>query len=136
MVMKAHMHIDAPIQRARRLSLTSLIDVIFLLLLFFMLTSTFTRFAELDLAAVEPGAGVSAAPQIIIRLSEPDWIVNGRTFSAGNAIAELQRLETRGAKRAVVLVTQHTTTQALLTALEHINHETAIATRVSRQATP
>lgn len=38
--------------------MTSLIDVIFLLLLFFMLSSTFSKFAEVDLAA----AGSGAAP--------------------------------------------------------------------------
>jgi len=49
--------------RARRLSLTSLIDVIFLLLLFFMLSSTFSRFAEVELAAAGAGQGASEAVQ-------------------------------------------------------------------------
>ena len=44
------MRIDAAAVRKRKpLSLTSLIDVIFLLLLFFMLTSTFTRFARVEI---------------------------------------------------------------------------------------
>ncbi|MFQ6554225.1 ExbD/TolR family protein [Aestuariibius insulae] len=43
-------------RRKRRLSMTSLIDVIFLLLLFFMLSSTFSRFAEVELASA-PGQG-------------------------------------------------------------------------------
>ncbi|WP_258091871.1 biopolymer transporter ExbD [Salipiger pentaromativorans] len=47
-------------KRRRRLSMTSLIDVIFLLLLFFMLTSTFTRFSEVELAAA--GSGAAPAP--------------------------------------------------------------------------
>ena len=38
-------------RRSGRLSMTSLIDVIFLLLLFFMLTSTFSKFSEVELAA-------------------------------------------------------------------------------------
>ncbi|MBN9677562.1 ExbD/TolR family protein [Salipiger bermudensis] len=46
-------------RRRRRLSMTSLIDVIFLLLLFFMLTSTFTRFSEVELTA----AGSGTPPQ-------------------------------------------------------------------------
>ena len=41
----------------RRLSMTSLIDIIFLLLLFFMLSSTFSRFAEVEISAA--GAGNS-----------------------------------------------------------------------------
>lgn len=45
--------------RRRRLSMTSLVDVIFLLLLFFMLTSTFKREAELplNLAGGSPQSG-------------------------------------------------------------------------------
>ncbi|MEM8921756.1 MAG: biopolymer transporter ExbD, partial [Pseudomonadota bacterium] len=39
------------VRRRGRSSITSLIDVIFLLLLFFMLASTFTRFSEVDIAA-------------------------------------------------------------------------------------
>lgn len=46
--------------RRSTLSLTSLIDVIFLLLLFFMLTSTFSRLGELELTAAPQG--MSAAP--------------------------------------------------------------------------
>ncbi|QXT38950.1 biopolymer transporter ExbD [Gymnodinialimonas ceratoperidinii] len=52
------MPVRAARTRRRALSLTSLIDVIFLLLLFFMLTSTFTRFSEIRLSAA--GAGASA----------------------------------------------------------------------------
>lgn len=46
-------------RRRRTLSITSLIDVIFLLLLFFMLASSFTRFGELEVdnvSAASPGA--------------------------------------------------------------------------------
>ena len=39
--------------------MTSLIDVIFLLLLFFMLSSTFSRFSEVELAATGRGSGTS-----------------------------------------------------------------------------
>ncbi|WP_371156432.1 biopolymer transporter ExbD [Jannaschia sp. 2305UL9-9] len=45
----------------RALTLTPLVDVIFLLLLFFMLTSTFTRFGEIEVAAAASGAGGAAA---------------------------------------------------------------------------
>jgi biopolymer transport protein ExbD len=52
--------------RRRRISMTSLVDVIFLLLLFFMLTSTFTRFSEVELAAGgAPGATAEARPHFL-----------------------------------------------------------------------
>ncbi|MRU16609.1 biopolymer transporter ExbD [Roseovarius sp. A21] len=59
--------------------MTSLIDVIFLLLLFFMLSSTFTRFSEVELAAA--GAGGADRPEAPVFLSlTPDSLqLNGNT---------------------------------------------------------
>lgn len=66
-------------RRRKRLSMTSLIDVIFLLLLFFMLTSTFSRYAEVELAA--SGTGGPAADEtkpIFVQLSSDALRVNAR----------------------------------------------------------
>lgn len=64
--------------RRRRLSMTSLIDVIFLLLLFFMLSSTFSKFAEVDLAAAGSGAALSAkARPLFLSLAEETLRLNG-----------------------------------------------------------
>jgi biopolymer transport protein ExbD len=64
--------------RRRRLSMTSLIDVIFLLLLFFMLSSTFSRFAEVDLSTATAGkAGSNDAPVSFLQLGEDTLRVNG-----------------------------------------------------------
>ncbi|MEL6466449.1 MAG: biopolymer transporter ExbD [Pseudomonadota bacterium] len=54
----------------RPLSLTSLVDVIFLLLLFFMLTSTFSKFAEVELMAASGGGAPSDVPPIFMQLFE------------------------------------------------------------------
>lgn len=67
--------------RRRPLSLTSLIDVIFLLLLFFMLTTTFTRTAELPLAAAMNGTGSQQAAPIFLRLAPEGLTVNGQPAS-------------------------------------------------------
>lgn len=64
--------------RRRRLSMTSLIDVIFLLLLFFMLSSTFTRFAEVEFAASGPGRATGDAPPVFVTLAETTLRLNGR----------------------------------------------------------
>lgn len=66
----------APFRR-RTLSLTSLIDVIFLLLLFFMLTTTFTRTAELPLMAGGSGTGTAQTAPIFLRLAPEEVTVNG-----------------------------------------------------------
>jgi biopolymer transport protein ExbD len=75
-------------KRRRTLSITSLIDVIFLLLLFFMLASTFQKFSELDVAAVSGASSPSTAPQdtSLTLLIEPNQV------RLDNAAMELDRL--------------------------------------------
>jgi biopolymer transport protein ExbD len=59
--------------------MTSLIDVIFLLLLFFMLSSTFSRFAEVDLSTASAGAaGSSDAKRSFLQLGETTLRMNGQ----------------------------------------------------------
>lgn len=66
-------------RRRRRLSMTSLIDVIFLLLLFFMLTSTFSKFTEVELAAAGSGAvTASAAKPLFLQLGSDSLRLNGQ----------------------------------------------------------
>ncbi|MEL7280023.1 MAG: biopolymer transporter ExbD [Pseudomonadota bacterium] len=84
--------------KRRPLSMTSLIDVIFLLLLFFMLSSTFSRFAEVEIAAA--ASGRSAEPSdnrpTFLRLSEEEVSLNGQTYELAQlpeAFAELRQDE-------------------------------------------
>lgn len=61
--------------------MTSLIDVIFLLLLFFMLTSTFSKFAEVELTAAGQSATVSSdQPPLFLRLQADDLSLNGQSL--------------------------------------------------------
>ena len=70
--------------RRRRLSMTSLIDVIFLLLLFFMLSSTFSRFAEVELSAAGAGgAGSSDVKQSFLQLGQDSLRINGQDVPLG-----------------------------------------------------
>ncbi len=57
--------------------MTSLIDVIFLLLLFFMLSSTFTRFGEVDLTTAGNGVVSGEARPVFLRLGPERVSVNG-----------------------------------------------------------
>ncbi|THH35150.1 biopolymer transporter ExbD [Aliishimia ponticola] len=75
--------------------MTSLIDVIFLLLLFFMLTSTFSNFAEVELAAAGSGAAQpSDAPPLFLQLGAEDLRLNGEAVAldalAGTPLAEVE----------------------------------------------
>lgn len=126
--------IDQPMARRRRLSLTSLIDVIFLLLLFFMLSSTFTRFAEVDIVAGRGGQSMTAAnlPDVFIRLGKDgDWKVNGAALSDVDAMQEIARLQEAGARTAVLLVRDEVTSQALIDALETLGKNTELSISVA-----
>ncbi len=62
--------------------MTSLIDVIFLLLLFFMLTSTFSKFAEVELSAASSGAAAPAdRPPLFLQLGAETVRINGDPLS-------------------------------------------------------
>lgn len=68
------------LKRPRRkmpISMTSLVDIIFLLLLFFMLTSTFSKFAEVTLSAASAGNAPSESPPIFLQLYPDRLTVNG-----------------------------------------------------------
>ena len=72
------------------MSLTSLIDVIFLLLLFFMLTSTFTRFSEIQLSAAGSSAAAPAdTPPLFLRLGAETLTLNGVSSQLGTLRADL-----------------------------------------------
>lgn len=68
---------SGPAFRRRRLSMTSLIDVIFLLLLFFMLSSTFSRFAEVELMTAQAGGAAQDSPPLFLRLEQEALSLNG-----------------------------------------------------------
>ena len=63
--------------------MTSLIDVIFLLLLFFMLTSTFSKFAEVELSSVSGGAAPADTPPLFLQLGVDSLRLNGDPLDLG-----------------------------------------------------
>ena len=125
------MRIEAT-RRARRLSLTSLIDVIFLLLLFFMLSSTFTRFAEVEITGGEAVSGTTGQPDILLRLADDGLTVNGMAVEETGLSAELKRLEGLGAESAVLLVRGEATSQDLVATVETVQRETGLSLSVAR----
>ncbi len=68
----------APFRR-RTVSLTALIDVVFLLLLFFMLTSTFSTFGEIELNPPAGGQrqGEEPAQRTFLQLGAERLVLNG-----------------------------------------------------------
>ncbi|WP_299948907.1 biopolymer transporter ExbD [uncultured Ruegeria sp.] len=72
----------APFVR-RPMSMTPLIDVIFLLLLFFMLSSTFSKFAEIEISSTTAGSTTSDEPveRIFIQLGAERLSMNGEAVT-------------------------------------------------------
>ncbi|MFU8862662.1 MAG: ExbD/TolR family protein [Rhodobacterales bacterium] len=95
----------APFRR-RALSLTSLIDVIFLLLLFFMLSTTFTRTAELPLVAGGSGTGVAKTAPVFLRLGADDLSVNGQSVGLEDVAQRIADLAEEQAQVIVSLAPQ------------------------------
>ncbi|EAP77474.1 ExbD/TolR family protein [Roseovarius nubinhibens] len=92
-------------QARRKLSMTSLIDVIFLLLLFFMLSSTFSKFAEVELSAAGSGAGAvqGETRPMFLRLGAEGLSLNGREVAL-DALQDLVRGEMPEAGEQPLLV--------------------------------
>jgi biopolymer transport protein ExbD len=126
------MRIEAALRRRRPLSLTSLIDVIFLLLLFFMLSSTFTRFGEVAITGGRATAAAAGVPDVMIRLSDDGWTVNGLSFDEAAAMAELGRLKEAGARTAVLMVRGDVSSQQLVSAVEMIGRQSGLSLGVTR----
>ncbi|MEP3675344.1 biopolymer transporter ExbD [Sulfitobacter sp.] len=76
----------------RAVSMTPLIDVVFLLLLFFMLTSTFSNFGEVELHQAKGGKTAQAAPteRFFVQLGETRLTMNGAPTSLDNMSEQLQ----------------------------------------------
>lgn len=105
-------------RRNGTLGLTSLIDVIFLLLMFFMLSTSFLDFREIDLQARAPEGSASgiSGRAVILRLEEDGFVrLNGERISFSEINPRLATLE---AETAVVQARGNANTQALVTLME------------------
>lgn len=88
--------------------MTSLIDVIFLLLLFSMLSSTFSRFADVELGA-SGGAPVAAdAVPAFVKLSDGRISLNGADLALDNLAPELARQQSVNGINALILSVDET----------------------------
>lgn len=111
-------------QRRRRLSMTSLIDVIFLLLLFFMLTSTFSKYGEVELMAAGQGTRAKDRQKLFVTLGAERLMLNGQQADLAR-IADLVRLQPQDGGGHLVLISPDDTASAqrlvdLLTALRQV----------------
>jgi len=95
---------EARLPRRRTIAMTSLIDVIFILLLFFLLTSTFTRFGELSVSTGGAGAGIGSASPIFLRLDADGLTLNGTRHALDTIAPALEAFAPGDSTGATVLV--------------------------------
>ncbi|WP_170550152.1 biopolymer transporter ExbD [Ruegeria atlantica] len=90
--------------------MTPLIDVIFLLLLFFMLTSTFSKYGEIELSAATAGSASANTPKdrAFVQLGEERLVLNGTPVT----LADLTTQVTTG--QVLVSLDPDTTAQRLV----------------------
>jgi len=92
------MRLDRPARRQARIGLTPLIDVVFILLLFFMLTTRFgqQQAMELNLRADGDGTSSTVSDTVILRLDASGSVVmpDGSTLALDRLAAdpELERI--------------------------------------------
>lgn len=120
------------VPRRRRASITSLIDVIFLLLLFFMLASTFENFSEVEIAASRSDGAAIVNDRTVYRveIGETQIALDGGPVSDADLNA---RLETRLATEpglVLVSVTPEASTQRLVDVISRLNGLSGATIRV------
>lgn len=99
------MKLDRPHRRKAGINVTSLIDVVFLLLIFFVVTATFLERPGIDLTLPEAGsAPVAAREELTIRLSSDGatWVDGARVESRALADTLEARLAREGTDRVVL----------------------------------
>lgn len=108
--------------RRRALSLTPLIDVVFLLLVFFMLASTFIRFSTVKLETVGAGqAQVDRTKLALIHVGRDASLhINGRPVPLAQLPSDLALLIEQGKTDAVVVVRQDAKVADLVAGLTRV----------------
>ncbi len=117
------MQIERPARIAKPIPLVPLVDVVFLLLMFFMLSTTFARFGQLDVsrgtqsvpASLTPGATAG----VIVEVSKgPQVKVNGSAVALDGLVARLDAFHAKGVRAGSIRAASSADVQDLVMVLE------------------
>ena len=102
------------------MSLTPLIDVVFLLLIFFMLASTFSRFSQLPLSAQKSeGQAEKDVKFILVRVDGQGQInINGQVVKKTDLVTKINELALTPSMKLVIKPMKEATAQHLVSILE------------------
>ena len=115
------MQLNPSSNKKLKLSLTPLIDVVFLLLIFFMLASTFTRFSAVPLSAKASKGQVDTTTKfILVRVNKHGEIeVNGETVEKDDLADQINKLADDEKTKLVIKPLQGSSVQHLVFTIEH-----------------
>ena len=114
----------------RRISLTPLIDVVFILLVFFMLETTFLTEAEVAVAAESQGGAPSTEQPLQLELLDTDWVwLNGERVAYSQWLAALDALPHDPNPRVQLRTAKRIPVQRLVAVIDALN--TRDITRIS-----
>ncbi|MEO0619864.1 MAG: biopolymer transporter ExbD [Pseudomonadota bacterium] len=121
--------------RARRaIGLTSLIDVVFLLLVFFMLSSTFLKFGtvKINTAGASDGQGTAdLSKMVLVHIAKDRGVrVNGAVTEADQLGSILTELIENGAEHAIVVATESATVDDLIATLTQVRRSPFQSVRI------
>ncbi len=116
------MRFEALTETRKHVGMTPLIDVVFLLLLFFMLASTFDKYAEIDLKVAGAGAAnPSSERPVFVRVHVGGRVDVNAVATEVNELSEvLARLVAEGRRAVVVQLRRGVVTQEMVNVLERI----------------
>lgn len=114
------MRLSSPERRRPPISLTPLIDVVFLLLIFFMLASTFLKFAGSAVSGASGGGTADTIRELaLIQVRGKDTLtVNGQPVAIDALGAQLTTISRQGITRGVIRPLPGANVQDLVTVLE------------------
>lgn len=119
-----------PPKRRKMISLTPLIDVVFILLLFFMLSSTFTRWHQINMQSATSSENQTPDLRILkIESNLGDVSINGRRLSMSDADAMQKLVAENNHATFVITVVEGIKLQVMVNLLDQLKQ--AGATRVS-----
>ena len=112
------MALETSLRRRKRLSMTSLIDVIFLLLLFFMLTSTFSKYGEIELSTAGQGSTATEETQPhFLSLKDTGLLLDGVPTEIDALADALAAEDSEDPQLVLVSLSEQTTSQTLVDVL-------------------
>lgn len=114
------MQLKAPEKKSLNLSLTPLIDVVFLLLIFFMLASTFSRFSSLPLAVNSGQSQTNNSKKFVLVRVKKDGVieVNGQTVPAEGLVKVIDDLAVEEGMKLFIKPLEEATVQDLVVVMQ------------------